>query len=50
MKKEYKNPEIQVVKIETQGMLALSAGYDPTKITDPGAVDSREFDFDDDDF
>ena len=39
MKKKYFSPEMQVVKIETQGMLALSAGYDSDPITDPEDVD-----------
>ena len=44
MKKTYINPELMVVKIETQGMLALSGGLDTaTDITDPNEFGSREF-------
>ena len=51
MKKTYINPTINVVKIHTQQMLAVSAGsntLDPSLTTD--TYDSREFDFDDEDF
>ena len=41
MKKTYKNPVLEVIKIQTQQMLALSAGYDPTEISDPSLVDGR---------
>ena len=45
MKKTYINPELIVVKIETQGMLALSGGLDTaTEITEPEGFGSREFD------
>ncbi len=44
-KKQYKNPELEIVKIETQQMLALSAGYDPAEISDPSDVDIREENF-----
>lgn len=44
MKKTYINPELMVVKIQTQGMLALSGGLDTaTEITDPEEFGSREF-------
>lgn len=44
MKKTYINPELIVVKIETQGMLALSGGLDTaTEITNPEEFGSREF-------
>ena len=44
MKKTYINPELIVVKIETQGMLALSGGLDTaTEITNPEGFGSREF-------
>ena len=44
MKKTYINPELMVVKIQTQGMLALSGGLDTTtEITDPNTFGSREF-------
>ena len=49
MKKTYMIPELQVVKIETQGMLALSGGLDKDmSITDPGEFGSREFEFEPD--
>ena len=41
MKKTYKNPVLEVIKIQTQQMLALSAGYDDTPITNPSDVDGR---------
>ena len=53
MKKTYINPELMVVKIETQGMLALSGGLDTaTDITDPNEFGSREFeeDFEEDEY
>ena len=44
MKKTYINPELMVVKIQTQGMLALSGGLDTaTEITNPEEFGSREF-------
>ena len=47
MKKTYIIPALQVVKIETQGMLALSGGLDKEQnITDPGNFGSRGY-FDD---
>ena len=46
MKKIYKNPELEVIKIQTQQMLALSAGYDSTPISDPGLVDGHNDEFD----
>ena len=49
MKKTYINPIINVVKIQTQQMLALSTGgntLDPSKTTD--TYDSRSFDWDED--
>ena len=46
MKKIYKNPVLEVIKIQTQQMLAQSVGYDPTEITDPSEVDTREDDGD----
>ena len=51
MKKTYINPTIEVVKIQTTGMLAVSL---PKGATDPDGVDNesevlgRDFDFDDD--
>ena len=52
MKKIYKNPVLEVIKIQTQQMLAQSVGYDPTEITNPGDIDARggNFDFGDDAF
>ena len=49
MKKIYMTPQLEVVKIETQGMLALSGGLDTTgtPITDSDDFGAREF-FDDD--
>ena len=48
MKKTYMTPQLEVVKIETQGMLALSGGLDTTgtPITDSSDFGAREF-FDD---
>ena len=43
MKKTYKNPVLEVIKIQTQQMLAVSAGYDSTPVA-PGSVDAHEFD------
>ena len=45
MKKIYKNPVLEVVKIQTQQMLAQSVGYDSTPITDPAQVDGRDDEF-----
>lgn len=47
MKKTYKNPILEIVKIQTQQMLAQSVGYDKTEITNPSDVDVR---FTEDDF
>ena len=41
MKKIYKNPVLEVIKIETQQMLALSGGYNAIPVN-PANVDSRE--------
>ena len=46
-KKLYKNPVMEIVKIQTQQMLALSAGYNSTPISNPSDVDGREDDGDD---
>jgi len=44
MKKTYMTPQLEVVKIETQGMLALSGGLDTTgTITDSSEFGAREF-------
>ena len=44
MKKTYMTPLLEVVKIETQGMLALSGGLDTTgTITDSSDFGAREF-------
>lgn len=40
MKKTYKNPVLEVIKIETQKMLALSGEYNSTPV-DPANVDTR---------
>lgn len=47
MKKTYSNPVLEVIKIQTQQMLAQSVGYDNTEITNPSDVDVR---FTEDDF
>ena len=51
MKKTYINPTITVVKIQTVGMLAESGPNPDIKneggINTPGGMDSRYFDFDD---
>lgn len=47
MKKTYSNPKLEVIKIQTQQMLAQSVGYDNTEITNPSDVDVR---FTEDDF
>jgi len=45
MKKTYINPQMTVVKIATQGFLALSAGFS-TETVSPANADSRDFDWD----
>ena len=49
MKKTYINPEIEIVKIKAQQLLAGSTlGIDESvEITDESKLLSREFDFDD---
>ena len=49
MKKTYINPEMEIVKIATQQMLAGSSfDIDPTvEVTDEGSLLSRGYDFDD---
>ena len=47
MKKTYKNPVLEVIKIQTQQMLAQSVGYDSTPITNPSDVDSPFLEGDD---
>ncbi len=49
MKKTYKNPELEVIKIQTQQMLATSdpvsgAKFDPTEET--GSMEGRSDEFD----
>ena len=46
MKKTYINPELEVIRIATQQMLAQSVGYDSTPIDNPIDVDGHEDDFD----
>lgn len=46
MKKTYINPQIEVIKIVTQQMLALSIETSSIR-QDPGSAASRDFDFDD---
>ena len=48
MKKTYINPTIEVIKIATQQMLALSIETTSTR-QDPGSAAGREFDFDEED-
>ena len=43
MKKEYINPEMEVVKIETQQIIAASIGVG-TDLVSPGSADGRLFD------
>ena len=44
MKKTYKNPELEVVMIATQQMLAASITVDTGSTpTDPGTSDAHEF-------
>ena len=52
MKKTYMTPLLEVVKIETQGMLALSGGLDTTDTTieNPSDFGAREFFGDDESF
>ena len=48
MKKTYINPQIQVVKIATAAMIALSGTLDSTKsITSSDDFGARDSDFDD---
>ena len=48
LKKTDSNPQIEVIKILTQQMLADSLTYNSTAVA-AGDVDSREFDFGEDD-
>jgi len=41
MKKTYINPEMEIVKIETQQVIAASVGYDETPVG-AGSVDAPE--------
>ena len=45
MKKEYINPEMEIVTAEVEQMLATSpsATIDPSDTVDPGSVESSEF-------
>jgi len=47
MKKTYSNPKLEVIKIQTQQMLAdsLTTGYNNTEVS-AGSVDSHDDDFD----
>ena len=47
MKKKYINPAMEIVKIETQQIIAASLGMGAGDKT-PGSADSRFFDFDED--
>jgi hypothetical protein len=44
MKKTYKTPQVEVIRIQTAGMLAVSGELNPgsTPITNPGEVGARE--------
>ena len=50
MKKQYIAPEAQTFKIETVGMLALSAGFTDTTITAPENFGAPEFHFTEESF
>ena len=52
MKKEYINPKLSVVKLQTMQMLASSdsLGLNEEEITNDGVLLSREFEFEEDDF
>lgn len=50
MKKTYSNPQMMVVKIQTQQMLAASVEATISGTQDNGAALGREADFDDEDF
>lgn len=52
MKKEYINPKLAVVKLQTMQMLASSTNLvlSEIEITDEGDLLSREFEFEEDDF
>ena len=45
MKKTYCNPKLEVIKIQTQQMLAESLTYNSTPVS-AGSVDSHDGDFD----
>ena len=51
MKKEYINPKLAVVKLQTMQMLASSTNLvlSEIEITDEGDLLSREFEFEEDD-
>lgn len=47
MKKKYFAPNVEVIKIETTGMLAVSGQLDDTtEITDPNVFGAPAFNFD----
>lgn len=48
MKKTYINPEMEVIKLETQQIIAASVPFSSTPV-DPGSADSRDLDLDLDD-
>lgn len=53
MKKEYINPELTVVKLETAKMIALSFEMDTTEekeIKNSDDFGAREYDFDEDEY
>ena len=49
MKKTYKTPQVEVIRIQTAGMLAVSGALNPgsTPITGPGEVGARSYDWED---
>ena len=49
MKKTYKTPQIEVIRIQTAGMLAVSGALNPnsSQISDPSEVGARTYYWDD---
>ena len=49
MKKTYKTPQVEVIRIQTAGMLAVSGALDPNSspISNPGEVGARSYYWDD---
>jgi hypothetical protein len=44
MKKHYLQPAVQVIMIETEGMLASSPNYSPIKPDEQGTPATKEYD------